>query len=198
MFSRKVKRPSSRANRLIQPSVVFGSLLVGERLNVLSLFTVILYFVEFMCMHYRSDNLSWEFRNDVEKLSDGRMDLMILSVGVTGRYQVNDTHLHKTLKDHTRKRACGKPNVCRYRHNKSPELLWWAVQYISKQIPDEDYNLIKKGWDQMYMDRIREEGFLSWTRETRADWQENQKKSQEKARVEASQDRWITISWMVS
>ena len=64
-----------------------------------------------------------------------------------------------------------------------------AVQHISKQIPDDDRNLIKKGWDQLYMDRIREEGFLSRAREARADWQESQKKAKEKARVEALKSR---------
>jgi hypothetical protein len=72
--------------------------------------------------------------------------------------------------------------------NKDPEWVWSAVQHISKQIPDDDRNLIKKGWDQMYMDRIREEGFLSRAREARADWQESQKKAKEKARVEALKD----------
>ena len=43
--------------------------------------------------------------------------------------------------------------------NKGQERMWLAVQLISKQIPDEDLNLIKKGWDQLYMDlsRAREE-----------------------------------------
>jgi hypothetical protein len=34
--------------------------------------------------------------------------------------------------------------------NKAPEWLWLAVEHISKKIPDEDRNLIKKGWDQLY------------------------------------------------
>ena len=72
--------------------------------------------------------------------------------------------------------------------NKVPECLWSAVQLISKQIPDEDHNLIKKGWDQEYMKRIREEGFLSRTREVRPDWQESQEKGKEKVRVEALKD----------
>ena len=72
--------------------------------------------------------------------------------------------------------------------NKTPEWLWSTVQHISKQIPDDDRNLIKKGWDQVYMDRIREEGFLSRAREVRADWQESQKKTKEKTRVESLKD----------
>ena len=51
----------------------------------------------------RPVNLSWEFRKAVEKLSNGRMELMFVPAGATGRYQVNDTHLHKPLKDYARK-----------------------------------------------------------------------------------------------
>ncbi len=51
-------------------------------------------------MYCRSVNLSSEFRNDVEKLSNGQMELMFVPAGATGRYQVNDTHLHKSLKDY--------------------------------------------------------------------------------------------------
>ena len=40
-----------------------------------------------------------------------------------------------------------------------------TVQHISKEIPGEDRNLIKKVWDQMYRDPICEEGFLSRARE---------------------------------
>jgi hypothetical protein len=43
--------------------------------------------------------------------------------------------------------------------NKPPEWLWLAVEHMSKKISDEDRNLIKKGWDQLYRDPIREEGF---------------------------------------
>ena len=56
-------------------------------------------------MYCRPVNLSSEFRNDVEKLSNGRMELMFVPAVATGRYQVNDTHLHKPLKDYARKLA---------------------------------------------------------------------------------------------
>ena len=56
-------------------------------------------------MYYRPVNLSSEFRNAVEKLSNGRMELMFVPAGATGRYQVHDTHLHKPLKDYARKLA---------------------------------------------------------------------------------------------
>jgi len=45
--------------------------------------------------------------------------------------------------------------------NKVPEWLWLAVEHISKKIPHEDRNLIKKGWDEVYRDPMGEEGFLS-------------------------------------
>ena len=54
-------------------------------------------------MHCRPVNLSSEFRNAVQKLSGGHMELMFVPAGGTGRYQVNDTHLHKPLKDYARK-----------------------------------------------------------------------------------------------
>ena len=54
-------------------------------------------------VYARPVNLSSEFRNAVEKLSNGRMELMFVPAGATGRYQVNDTHLHKPLKDYARK-----------------------------------------------------------------------------------------------
>jgi hypothetical protein len=39
----------------------------------------------------------------VEKLSNGWMELIFVPAGATGKYQVNDTHLHKPLKDYARK-----------------------------------------------------------------------------------------------
>jgi hypothetical protein len=80
--------------------------------------------------------------------------------------------------------------------NKAPEWLWlavWlAVEHISKKIPDEDQNLIKKGWDQLYRDPMREEGFLSRAREARAVWQEAHKEAKRKARDQAIKE-YITI-----
>ena len=146
----------------------------------------------------RPVNLSWEFRKAVEKLSNGRMELMFVPAGATGRYQVNDTHLHKPLKDYARKlaslwyaarmkaliqmrsnetssistedyqsRVSNLMSVVILR-NKTPEWLWLAVQYISKKIPDEDRNLIKKGWDEIYRGPMGAEGFLSRPQEARA------------------------------
>ena len=169
-------------------------------------------------MYCRPVNLSSEFRNDVEKLSNGRMELMFVPDGATGRYQVNDTHLHKPLKDYARKltslwyaarmkvlnkmrsketssisaedyqsRVSKLMSVVILR-NKTPEWLWFAVEHISKKIPDEDRNLIKTGWDQLYRDPIREEGVLSRAWEARAGWQEAHKEAKRKARDEAVKD----------
>ena len=169
-------------------------------------------------VYARPVNLSSEFRNAVEKLSNGRMELMFVPAGATGRYQVNDTHLHKPLKDYARKlaslwytarmkalnemrsketssissedyqsRVSKLMSVVMLR-NKTPEWLWLAVEHISKKIPDEDRNLIKKGWDQLYRDPMREEGFLSRAREAKAGWQEAHKEAKRKARDEAVKD----------
>ena len=121
----------------------------------------------------RPVNLSSEFRNAAEKLSNCRMELMFVPAGATGRYQVNDTHLHKPLKDYARKLASLwyatrmkalnemrsketssiSAEDCQSRvsklmsvvilRNKAPEWLWLAVEHISKKIPDEDCKLIK-------------------------------------------------------
>ena len=149
-------------------------------------------------MYYRPVNLSSEFRNAVEKLSNGRMELMFVPAGVTGRYQVNDTHLHKPLKDYARKLASlwyaarmkalnqmrnnetssistedyqsrvSKLMSVVILRNKAPEWLWLAVQHISKKIPDEDRNLIKKGWEKkkgklvMKQSRITSQYMTPW------------------------------------
>jgi hypothetical protein len=39
--------------------------------------------------------------------------------------------------------------------------LWVSFENISKKVPDEDRNLIKKGWDHLYRDPMCEEGSLS-------------------------------------
>ncbi len=167
-------------------------------------------------------NLSSEFRNDVEKLSNGRMELMFVPACATDRYQVSDTHLHKPLKDCARKlvslwyaarmkvlkqmrsketssissedyqsRVSKLMFVVIFR-NKAPEWLWFTVEHISKKIPDEDRNLIKKGWDQLYRDPMREEDFLSRAREARAGWQEAHKEAKRKTRDTSVKD-YITI-----
>ena len=166
----------------------------------------------------RPVNLSSEFRKAVEKLSNGRMELMFVPAGATGRYQVNDTHLHKPLKDYARKLASlwygarmkalnqmrsnetssistddyqsrvSKLMSVVILRNKAPEWLWLAVQHVSKKIPDEDRNLIKKGWDEIYRGPMGAEGFLSRAQEARAGWQEGHKQAKSKARDQAVKD----------
>jgi hypothetical protein len=58
-------------------------------------------------------------------------------------------------------------------NQQGPEVLWLPVEHISKKLPDEDRNLIKKGWDQLYREPMSEEGFLSRAREARAGWQQD-------------------------
>ncbi len=136
---------------------------------------------------------------------DGRMELMFVPDGVTDRYHVNETDFHKPLKDYARKLASlwygARMKTLNQMHrnetssistedyqsrvsklmsvvilrNKAPEWLWLAVQYISKKIPDEDRNLIKKGWDEIYRDPMGAEGFLSRVQEARTGCQEGHK-----------------------
>ena len=48
--------------------------------------------------------------------------------------------------------------------NMAPDWINSAVQHISQSIPGEERNIIKKGWDQLYLDPIRKEGFLETAR----------------------------------
>jgi hypothetical protein len=45
-------------------------------------------------------NTSQAFREGVQKLGGGRIEIMYVPAGGTGRYQVNDTHMHKPMKWH--------------------------------------------------------------------------------------------------
>ncbi len=44
--------------------------------------------------------------------------------------------------------------------NMSPVWLNSTVEHISRSLPDEQRNIIKKGWDQLYLEPIGKEGFL--------------------------------------
>jgi hypothetical protein len=44
--------------------------------------------------------------------------------------------------------------------NMTPVWLNKPVQHISQSFPDEEWNIIKKGWDQLYLEPIRKED--SW------------------------------------
>ena len=46
----------------------------------------------------RSVKLSTDFRTTIHEMTGGRMEIMYVSSDGTGRYQVNDTHLHKPMK----------------------------------------------------------------------------------------------------
>ena len=126
------------------------------------------------------------------------MEILYVPAGGTGRYQVNDTHLHKPMKgyaqylaakwytrnvvalnrlrypqdtstepiteaDHAA-RMSGLMSIGRLR-NMAPVWLDEAVKHVSRNIEGEDRNLIKKGWDQLYMDPIKKEGFLEQTKQ---------------------------------
>ena len=83
-------------------------------------------------------------------------------------------------------------NVKSYRVSKLRQLpVVFAIQHISKHMPGEDRNLIKKGWDQLYMVHIEEEGFLTRAREARALCQATHNKAKETARVEALKDHLL-------
>jgi len=45
-------------------------------------------------------NTSREFRESVHKLAGRQIEILYVPAGGTGRYQVNDTHMHKPLKGH--------------------------------------------------------------------------------------------------
>ena len=46
----------------------------------------------------RPVNLSTAFRTAIHEMTGGRMEILYVPAGGTGRYQVNDTHLHKPMK----------------------------------------------------------------------------------------------------
>ena len=46
----------------------------------------------------------------------------------------------------------------------APRWLNSAVKHISQPLPGEERNLIKKGWDQLYLEPIAQEGFLETAR----------------------------------
>ena len=146
------------------------------------------------------------------------MELLYVPAGGTGRYQVNDTHLHKPMKGYAQKLASKwytaqvmalnklrRPtdagvspiDETDYRarmsnlmsigrlHNMAPIWLDEAVKYISKPIEGEGRNLIKKGWDQLYMEPIMEEGFLEEAKKAQKEAANQRQRDEQKARFEA-------------
>ena len=116
------------------------------------------------------------------------MEILYVPAGGTGRFQINDTHLHKPLKAFAQQIA-GQwyaKNVIRLKklrddtgmsnedyqarlntlmrigtlRNMAPIWLDQAVKYISKPLEGEGRNLIQKGWDELYLGPINVDGFL--------------------------------------
>ena len=60
-----------------------------------------------------------------------------------------------------------------------------SVKHISKIIDGEDRNLIKKGWDQLYMDPIKKEGFLEQAKQAHKVAQEQRQKDKQQVLFDA-------------
>ena len=149
------------------------------------------------------------------------MEILYVPAGGTGRFQVNDTHLHKPLKGYTEQiaakwhtrnvmslynkrypgnastdpitetdyiaRLSALMSIGRLR-NMAPHWLDEAVKYISKPIEGEGRNLLKKGWDQLYMDPINKEGFLEEAKKAQKDAAEKREKDKQASLFQAMKD----------
>ena len=143
-------------------------------------------------------NLTQELRDWVEEACPG-MRLRFIPAGATGKYQVNDTHLHKPLKDAARAAAqrWRLEKVLAFRrhcqasissgtdasaaqaelHDKVKSLMGMkmlrsvAPSFLSEgcsaitALRDDGRSIIKKGWDQLYMDTATAPGFAAQARE---------------------------------
>ena len=144
-------------------------------------------------------NLTQALRDWVTECCPG-MRLRFIPAGATGKYQVNDTHLHKPLKDAARaaaqrwrlgkvmafRRACASAiasgtdeSVAKAElHQKvhdlmgmkmlrsvAPQFLWVGCERLLEE--HEGRNIIKKGWDQLYLDMATAPGFADKARENR-------------------------------
>ena len=81
-------------------------------------------------------------------------------------------------------RMSGLMSIGRLR-NMAPVWLNESVKHISKIIDGEDRNLIKKGWDQLYMHPIKKEGFLEQAKQTHKDAQAKRDKDKQQALFDA-------------
>ena len=72
--------------------------------------------------------------------------------------------------------------------NMAPHWLDEAVKYISKPIEGEGRNLLKKGWDQLYMDPITKEGFLEEAKKAQKDATEKREKDKQVSLFQAMKD----------
>ncbi len=59
------------------------------------------------------------------------------------------------------------------------------VKHVSRNIEGDDRNLIKKGWDQLYMDPIKKEGFLEEAKQTHKVAQEQRQKDKHQSLFDA-------------
>ena len=75
--------------------------------------------------------------------------------------------------------------------NMAPDWLNSAVQHISQSLPGEERNIIKKGWDQLYLEPIRKEGFLETARSAQEVTRLERLKQQEKMKFK-EQTTWMT------
>ena len=81
-------------------------------------------------------------------------------------------------------RMSGLMSIGRLR-NMAPAWLNESVKHISKIIDGEDRNLIKKGWDQLYMHPIKQEGFLEQAKQAHKVAQEQRQKDKQQALFDA-------------
>jgi hypothetical protein len=72
----------------------------------------------------------------------------------------------------------------------APRWLNSAVSHISQPIPGEERNLIKKGWDQLYLEPIAEEGFLEVARAAEVVTMEERRK-QQRVLIFQEQTEWM-------
>ena len=63
----------------------------------------------------------------------------------------------------------------------APVWLDESVKHISRNIEGEDRNLIKKGWDQLYMDPIKKEGFHEQAKQDHKVGQEQRQKDKQQS-----------------
>jgi hypothetical protein len=63
----------------------------------------------------------------------------------------------------------------------APVWLNQSVKHISKNIDGEDRNLIKKGWDELYLVPIQKEGFLEQAKQVHKDAQAKCDKDKQQA-----------------
>ena len=77
-------------------------------------------------------------------------------------------------------RMSGLMSIGRLR-NMAPVWLNESVKHISKNIDGEDRNLIKKGWDELYLVPIQKEGFLEQAKQAHKVAQEQRQKDKQQA-----------------